>query len=184
MASGASYSGLLRRLGMFRRNKKGASAVEFALILPFMVLLYFGVEEITHGVAAQRKVTLVARTLADLTSQFTSINNAQMENILKAAEAVIEPYKALELKVKVTAVSIDADGVAKVVWSEGVEKYSPGSTVGLPAAFNKPNSQVIWSEAKYHYVPTVGHVIKEAIDLKDQIYMYPRLSETVARNNS
>jgi Flp pilus assembly protein TadG len=177
-------SKLTRRLSSFRDDQRGISAVEFAMLLPLMITLYFGVEEVTHGVAAQRKVTLTARTIADIASQFTSINNAQMANILEASKAVIDPYKPQELKVTVSAVSVDADGVAKVVWSEGTETRSPGSTVTLPAALNTPNTQLIWSEVKYHYVPTVGSVITGPIDLFDEIYMRPRLSETVNRINS
>ena len=45
------------------------AAVEFALIVPLMLVLFFGTVEFSSGVAVDRKVTLVARTLSDLTSQ-------------------------------------------------------------------------------------------------------------------
>ena len=38
-------------------------------IVPIMLTLFFGVVEFSSGVAVDRKVTLVARTLSDLTSQ-------------------------------------------------------------------------------------------------------------------
>ncbi len=40
-----------------------------------------------------------------------------------------------------------------------------------------PNSQLIWSEVNYNYVPTIGYVVTGALNLFDQIYMRPRLSD-------
>ena len=42
------------------RDKRGISAVEFAMLLPLMVTLYLGGVEVSQAVAIDRKVTLVA----------------------------------------------------------------------------------------------------------------------------
>jgi Flp pilus assembly protein TadG len=39
------------------------------MIVPMMLVMLFGTIEVSSGVAVNRKVTLVARTLSDLTSQ-------------------------------------------------------------------------------------------------------------------
>jgi Flp pilus assembly protein TadG len=167
------------------------SAVEFAMLLPLMVTLYLGSVEVSQGVGIDRKVTLVARTVADLASQVSSINNADMTNMLNASSAVIAPYNqppytATMLKVVVSAVSIDNAGVAKVAWSDTLNgtKRSVGSTVTLPTALNIPNTQLIFSEVTFDYTPTIGYVITGTLTLADKIYMRPRLSDTVTRNNS
>ena len=54
------------------RNDRGSAAVEFAVIVPIMLTLFFGVLEFSSGIAVDRKVTLVARTMSDLTSQSTT----------------------------------------------------------------------------------------------------------------
>jgi Flp pilus assembly protein TadG len=183
MKNFAFLAGLSRQVSSLRRDQKGVSAVEFAMLLPLMITLYLGAVEISQGVAIHRKVTLTARTVADLASQVTSINNADMTNMLTAASAVVAPYAANELKVTVSAVSIDANGIAKVAWSDTLNgtKRAVNSTVSLPAALNVPNSQLIWSEVHYNYVPTIGYVVTGALNLFDQIFMRPRLSETVNR---
>jgi len=186
MKNFAFLSGLSRQASAFRRDQKGMGAVEFAMLLPFMVALYFAAVETSQAVAIQRKVTLTARAVADLASQTTSINNNDMTNMLTAASAVVAPFAAAELKVTVSAVNIDANGVAKVAWSDSLNgtKRAIGSTVSLPTALNVPNAQLIWSEVNYHYVPTIGYLITGALNLFEQIYMRPRLSETVNRVNS
>ncbi len=84
-----SLSRYLIRLG---RDQRGVSAVEFAMLLPLMITLYLGVVEISQAVGIDRKVTLTTRTVADLASQVTSINNADMTNLLGASASVIAPY--------------------------------------------------------------------------------------------
>jgi Flp pilus assembly protein TadG len=186
MKNFAFLSGLSRQVSALRRDQKGVSAVEFALLLPVMLTIYLGTVETSQGVAIQRKVTLTAWSVADLASRVTSINNADMTNMLTAASAVIAPFPAGELKVTVSAVSIDANGIAKVAWSDSLHgtKRAVDSTVSLPAALNVPNSQLIWSEVNYNYVPSIGYVLTGALNLFDQIYTRPRLSETVNRVSS
>ena len=186
MKTFAFLAGLSRQVSALRRDQKGVSAVEFAMVLPVMLTLYLGAVETSQGVSIHRKVTLTARTVADLASQVTSINNAGMANLLTASSAVIAPFPAGELKVTVSAVSIDANGIAKVAWSDTLNgtARAVNSTVSLPTALNVPNSQLIWSEVHYNYVPTIGYVVTGALNLFDQIYMRPRLSETVTRSNS
>jgi len=43
--------------------------------------------EVSQGVGIDRKVTLTTRTMADLASRVTSINNADMTNLLGASAA-------------------------------------------------------------------------------------------------
>jgi Flp pilus assembly protein TadG len=183
MKNFAFLTRLSRRVASLRRDQSGVSAVEFAMVLPLMVTLYLGVVETSQGVAIHRKVTLTARTVADLASQVTSVNNADMTNMLTAAKAVVAPFPDGELKVTVSAISIDANGIATVAWSDTLNgtARAVNSTVTLPSALNVANSQLIWSEVSYNYVPTIGYMITGALNLFDQIYMRPRLSDTVAR---
>ena len=55
-------------------------------------------------------------------------------------------------------------------------------TVTLPAALNVPSTSLILSEVQYAYKPTIGYLISGTLTLKDQIYMRPRLSDTVTRS--
>jgi Flp pilus assembly protein TadG len=165
------------------RDKRGVSAVEFAMLLPLMVTLYLGGVEVSQAIAIDRKTTLLARSLGDLVAQATTVSNADMTNILNATAAIIVPYDDTKLKITVSSVTIDANGAAKIAWSDtknGTVR-TVGSPVTLPTALNTPSSSLIWAESEYAYTPTIGYVITGTMNLKDQIYMRPRLSDTVAR---
>src|SRR5262245_9591747 len=177
---------LVPELARFGRDQRGVSAVEFAMLLPLMITLYLGTVEVSQGIGVDRKVTLTTRTVADLASQVSSINNTDMTNMLNASAAVIAPYDASKLKVTVSEVKVDANGVAKVEWSDTLNgtKRAVGSTVTLPTALAVPNTYLIWSEVSYVYTPAIGYVITGSLNLSDQIWMRPRLSDSVTRLNS
>jgi Flp pilus assembly protein TadG len=177
---------LAQRVVDFLGDRRGLSAVEFALLLPLMLTLYLGGVEVSNGVAANRKVAITARTVADLAARMTTIHNADMTNILGASSAVIAPYSLANLKVTVSEVDIDARGNATIAWSDSLNgtAHSVGQTMTIPTALAVPNTSLILGEVQYDYNPTFGYVLTNTLTLKGQMYMAPRLSSTVTRVNS
>src|SRR5664280_3031066 len=114
----AMTSSMPRAFRRFGRDRRGVSAVEFAFIAPVMIGLYLGCVEISDGVAADRKVSLVAGALANLTAQVNpaTISTADMTNILDASSAIIAPYSPGNLTMVISCLKMDANGVAKVQW--------------------------------------------------------------------
>src|ERR1700686_4906523 len=92
MTPAMTFERLAPPLRLFGRESDGISAVEFAIILPFMLTLFIGSTEFGNGMAIQFKSTLAARTVADLTSQYVSIDGPTMSTILGAAATVLTPY--------------------------------------------------------------------------------------------
>ena len=66
-------------------DRSGIAATEFAVIAPVMLVMFFGTVEFSSGVAVDRKVTLMARTLSDLTSQSVSVNDTDLTGSLPPA---------------------------------------------------------------------------------------------------
>jgi Flp pilus assembly protein TadG len=174
-------SGCLTR---FAKERRGLAAVEFAMLLPMMMTLFLGSVEVTTAVAVQRKVTLTARALADLTSQFTTVADADMTNILNASSDIIAPYATNKLASVVSELSINAQGQATVVWSDTLNgtARTVGTTVTIPTNLAVANTYLILGEAQYSYIPAYGYVVTGTLTLTDQIYMRPRQSSSIARN--
>ena len=169
-------SGFLRR---FTRDRRGVSAVEFALVAPVMIGLYFGVVEVSDGVSADRKLSLTAATLANLSAQVATISSSDMTNILDASSAVIAPYDKSKLKITISCISINASKVATVKWSVTRNGTASSGTVTLPTALAVASTQIILAEASYSYTPIVGYNITGTINLSDKMYMSPRITAPV-----
>jgi Flp pilus assembly protein TadG len=173
---------MIRLLRSFKRDREGASAVEFAILAPLLITLYFGCVEITDGIAADRKVTLTAGALANLTSQSQTISVDGMTNILNASAAIIKPYSVGNLAATITCLKIDGSGNAKVKWSATLNgtARTAGADVTLPSAdLAIPNTYLVWSEVSYNYTPVVGYTITGSLSLSEQMFMSPRISPPV-----
>ena len=183
----AAFAQRLRRpLARYAHDRRGLAAVEFAMLLPMMLTLYLGSVEVSTGVSVNRKATLTARTLADLSSQYTNITNAEMSNILNASSDVLAPYPVSGLQAVVSELSIDAQGQATVVWSDTLSgtARSVGQIVNIPAGLAAPNTYLILAEVSYSYNPSFGYVLTHTMTLNDQIYMRPRQSTMITRSAS
>jgi Flp pilus assembly protein TadG len=187
---------LMQKIARLRDDVAGVSAVEFAILLPLMILLFVGGTQWTEAITIKRKVQLVARTIGDLVAQDNSITNAEMTSIFTASTAVVQPYAAAPLQVIVSRVDIDANGNAKIGWSDS---YPAGaaravnSTVTLPwtastvkNTMTMANTALVWSEASYLYTPPVafkmfGSTDTGAFTLSDSLYFRQRTGTTIDR---
>jgi Flp pilus assembly protein TadG len=167
---------IVGRILRLARDRRGVSAVEFALVAPVMIGLYFGCAEVADGVGADRKVSLISAALANLTAQVTTISTTDMSNIFDASSAIIAPYSSTKLKLAVTCIKIDANKVATVKWSATRGGTANTGTMTIPSALAVANSTLILSEASFAYTPTVGYTISGTLTLSDKMYMSPRIS--------
>jgi Flp pilus assembly protein TadG len=167
----------------FVREKRGLAAIEFAILLPVMLIALLGAVDIEDGIAVSIKNAITARTVTDLVTQYQSIRWDDMTTLLNASSQVIAPYSAANLTVRVSDVSIDQNtGVATITWSRSLpagSERAKGSIVNLPAGMATNGTHLIWGEVSYSYTPTVGYILTDPITLTNQIFMSPRKSVEV-----
>jgi len=172
-----------------RRDSRGVAAIEFAMIVPLMLVMLFGTIDVSSGVAVKRKVTLVASTLSDLTSQSTAVSDADITNFFAASYGIMWPYPSAPVQATISELYIDpATSVARVQWSKGSSPRGVGSPVDIPSdligrdSSDKvlPGQYLIYSEVSYLYQPIVGYVMAKAgVTLSDTAYTRPRQSMCV-----
>jgi Flp pilus assembly protein TadG len=177
---------------------RGVAATEFAVVVPIMLVLFFGTVEFSSGVAVDRKVTLMARTLSDLTSQSPNrgVSDADLTNFFEAAGGIMTPYDVTPMRPTISEIYVDASGKATIQWSKSAtialvsgapvatlttSARSPGNTITIPPTLAIPNTYLIFSEVSYLYTPTLGYVMAKAgINLSNLAYTRPRQSLCVA----
>jgi Flp pilus assembly protein TadG len=184
----------------FVADKRALAAVEFAIIVPLMLVMFFGTVEISSAVAIDRKVTLIARTLSDLTSQSSgTVTDTNFQNSFFSATRIVRPYDSNPLTGTISQIYIDANNIAKIQWSKTatvtnsapvlatspLPTRAPGTivTAMIPSTLLIANSYLILGEASYLYTPTVGYVVKTNIALGDVSYTRPRQVTCIMYNS-
>jgi Flp pilus assembly protein TadG len=162
----------LARLREFPAAKCGVAAVEFAMVLPVMLLMYLGMTEVTIAVNTDRKLTILSRTVADLTGRVSNVTDTEVDTIFGAALAVMAPYTSDDVKMRISSVVIrDNNGSpeARVCWSEGrnMSKRPPNEIVTVPEGFDTPGTSFILAEVEKVYKPMLGHAITGDINLSE-----------------
>jgi len=175
----------------FAADQHGVSAVEFAILLPLMLTLYFGGVQLADAVSADRKNTEVAHTVGDLVAAVSNVNTSDVTDVWRADQWVAYPYNSSNLVAIVTSVCVDKNGRATVSWSQSSDSnhsaLSNGASVTLPTALTNNTTgasiSYIWGKSTYTYRPTIGYAITGTIRMTDQFYLGPRQSCSVTLNS-
>ena len=183
--------GRFESLRLFLRHGAGEramAATEFALILPVALVMFTG--SLIYGTASEvnRKVTLTARDVTDLVTQYTSINTADMTTLINSAAQVMSPFSTANTTVVISDVTVLANGTGTIEWSVAMSGSGlpvgqtvtlPANIQAIPAIAGQAQINIIWGHVAYVYTPTIGYQLTGPITLYDDIYLTPRLSADV-----
>ena len=103
----ALIAGMWRKL---RGDRRGVSAVEFALLAPALIACYFGLAEMCGALLAERKASHIASAVGDLVAQTTTIHDSDMTDIWTVSATLMAPMSTTTLKMRVTSIVADASG--------------------------------------------------------------------------
>ncbi|MCB1441961.1 MAG: pilus assembly protein [Methyloceanibacter sp.] len=180
----------LRRLArQVATERGGASAIEFALILPVLIGLYLGAVEINNALTIYRRTMQVATTAADLTAQVKSVTKYDIADIQAASKSILTPYSTSPLKIVISSVVADDNNVGKVAWScaSAGAARGTGTTYKVPTGLTEANSSVIVAEVTYGFRPLVGlstFFSPGSFNMTRTFYSRPRRSLTVKKTDN
>ena len=166
-------------------NEDGISAIEFALIAPVMVLIYFAVIELSFMMQVDRKVTTSTSTLGDLVARATIVTDDDLDDIFQATRMIMQPYALANSRMRVSSLT-EEDGSVTVDWSDDLNwtELVVGATVVVPANLVPEGGSVILAEVEYDYTSALGYFIQSEKTLTDTFYLRPRSVESVTRDES
>lgn len=193
---------LLDRARSLLRDRTGVAALEFALIVPLLLALYFVTMEVAQAIEANKKVGRVGSMVADLVTQQQEMNKAELEAIMRIGESTLQPYNRSQIDIEITAIEVTDDATPKVqvVWSRKLVDgaFSVGeakdTAVDIPAALRVKGSFLIRAQSKLAYEPVITWAAsaKEAlglaaafdgISMAETYYLRPRMSTTIPCGN-
>lgn len=179
----SAIAALRRWTGRFARDRKASAAVEFALVAPVMLAMFLGSVEMTDLAIANRKVTTLASTAADLVAQDVEITNAEMADIFAALEAVLQPLPAASARVTISSVVADANGVTRVAWSDSRNgaALAANGRYTLPTGLVTPGSSVIVAEVRFTFQSRLGFFVTTDRQITETFMLRPRRVLSVTR---
>ena len=180
-----------RRFGTrFLRDAGGAAAVEFALIMPLLLLLFLGTIEASTLITVDRRINVISGTVGDLVSRWDpdagAIPSSELNDYFRASEGIIYPYPTTGLQQVVSFVEVASNGTTKVKWScaynGGTKRATNSAYTSLPTHMNQlaRGGWVVASETSYNYLPVLGMVFTDALHLYQQSFYLPRYASEIS----
>jgi Flp pilus assembly protein TadG len=183
---------MMQHLRALARNRSGVAIIEFALVAPVLMLMYCGAYVVSDMVTCGRKVSLAARSITDLGSQYASLTSAQAAAILTNSAYVIAPYSSTNASMRISEIQVTDASHAIVVWSNAPNStaLAIGTVINLPKNMAPvdmqpnlltltPGSYFIMGEVSYSYTPAFGMGWLPSPSLYNRYFMLPRVSTSV-----
>ena len=186
--------GPLKVYRRFIASAGGGVAIEFAAILPVLLIMLLATFDGGRAIAAYMKVRSATYVLATVTNQYSTampIQSSNMAGIMSATSAVLSPYSSAPAVVVISELTISAakKTTGKVEWSaaQNGTALAVGATVKLPASLNTKNNNtcsgypcyLILAKVSYTYTPLFGYFGSGGIALSDTEYATPRSSTCI-----
>lgn len=143
----------------FLKNDRGVAAIEMAFIMPFMLLLYFGLADVTVLISLNRKITAAASTTADLvTQQRSAVLKSYITDTYNATSLIMVPTAANEVHIELFGYR-KVSGTITKIWS--TNNGSGPSCGALPATTNMASlmtagNDVIVARTCMNFTPAVA----------------------------
>jgi hypothetical protein len=161
-----------------------------------LLFLFLASFDAARAIAVYIKVRSATSTLGTITNQYTTgndgIQSTDMTAITGSTAAVLAPFPATQVVVKISQIKAAAASTATVSWSYSLNgtAYTQGSSWStLPSQLVSTNScnsypcYLVFAEVSYRYTPYFGSFVTGPITFYDSVYVTPRSSVCIQYNN-
>ncbi len=177
---------MINSIKNYLKSTSGVAAIETALIMPVMLLLYVGMIDLTNVVSMNRRLTQAASTLADVITQSKdTIEASKIDDIFKAVDLImVQGPVELEIGISVEGYR-KVSGVATKVWSKsrGICSASVDTTKMLDLM--TAGNDLVVAKVCGEFIPFAGNVLgtkalgTDSIKMNEVITERPRISDTL-----
>jgi len=166
----------VRRL---RQDVQGFAAVEFAMIVPVLIVMLMGAVETSDALTVSGRMINISGSVADMAARCTTLTTGDLRDMMSISGSLLGHYSPQDLYVEVVDVQADANDNLTVAWSYDSGHSSPlaagSSYSGLSPGLVPVNGELIVATATYNYSSPMGHFIHGRVKLTHTSYNSPRV---------
>ncbi len=172
---------------------RGVAALELALALPFLFLLFIGSFEMSRYIQINQKLEKAVHTVADIVAQSDTIDAVELNNLVNAMDHIMAPYSfGVNGRVIITSIAKDDPNPATVQWQYCSGALTVNSAIGatgetaaLPNNFTLDDKEdIIIAEIFYDFNPILNQEIVGVGQISKFALYRPRLGSLDNFNSS
>jgi len=191
-------SAIAAKIERFGRDRRGVAAIEFAFIVPVLLVMYFITMEASQAIETSKKVSRIGSMVADLVTQQQTVVKADLEAMMKIGTSTLQPYNRSSPTIIITGIQITDETSPRVLvaWSRKLvgTTYSadaaPNTITTVPATLRIRNTFLVRVESDLGYMPMITWSANNAqtlgltsvfnnITMAETYYLRPRRSPTI-----
>jgi Flp pilus assembly protein TadG len=180
-------------LNRFARSTDGVAAVEFALLVPIISMLFIGAVEMSQAVTANRKVTQVGSAAGDLVARASDkIKDTDIVDIMKVGSYLLDPYPVTNLRVNISVIGTSTTSASqqKIFWTCAYNATAPNSVTcscpkqatTVPNGLLAVNDYLVKADVTYGYKPPYFDMFMKKVNasagglysMTETVYLKPR----------
>ena len=201
MICAGAHMGIARlwsKAARFRADRRGVAAIEFAVIVPVLLIMYFVTMEASQAIETSKKVSRIGSMVADLVTQQQTIVKADIDAIMQIGTSTLQPYNRSVPNIIITAIQVTTDATPRVlvVWSRrvvggvnGVDA-APNTITTVPASLKIAGTFLIRVQSNLAYKPIITWSAGgeqrlgltsafDSITMGETYFLRPRRSQTI-----
>ncbi|TIQ91262.1 MAG: pilus assembly protein [Mesorhizobium sp.] len=182
----------------FCRDRRGVAAVEFAFIVPVLLVMYFLTMEASQAIETSKKVSRIGSMVADLVTQQQTITPAELDGIMQIGNSTLQPYNRSTPEIIITAIEVTNETTPRVLvaWSRKMvggafsADAAKNSVTTVAPMLNVRGTFLIRVESNLAYQPIITWSADSekrlgfssafnSISMGDTYYLRPRRSPTI-----
>ena len=176
---------MMSKFAKYLRDGHGVAAIEVAFIMPFLLLLYFGLVDLTELISFNRKANYSASVITDLVTQnVTTVSSSDIADYFKAAELIMKPVPATSVRFQVYRFPVAGSAVLLKESATGPSCGNAPSTASI-STLKTDSNDVILGRVCLTYAPYIATFLGKNIlgatsfTISEEIALRPRQSKTL-----
>lgn len=165
-----------RQLRWLLRDQAGVALIEFAFMAPILILLVYGIVEVTRYVQMHQKLDNAGHTLVDVLTQNLNLSLADISDVVATTPSLVAPFDAEGVSVIITSIAVpEHETTPTTLWQvtdgTGQSRISSGKGYepSLPQLQLVERDQVLTVEIFLQYRPMMDStLIRNVLGLDEE----------------